>query len=57
MGMAETAIPRALHQQTESRLPWFAWLVATLALALGAFWYSLGYLYSPENYRSITFKI
>lgn len=51
--MAETAIPRALHQQTESRLPWFAWLVATLALALGAFWYSLGYLYSPENYRTI----
>jgi disulfide bond formation protein DsbB len=49
MGMAETAIPRALHQQTESRLPWFAGLVATLALALGAFWFSLGYLYSPEN--------
>jgi uncharacterized membrane protein len=50
MEPAETAIPNAAHKPLGDRILWTVGVAAILTTALYAFWFSLGYYYSPENY-------
>jgi uncharacterized membrane protein len=50
MKPAETAISNAAREPSGSRMLWTVGVAAILTTVLYAFWFSLGYYYSPENY-------
>jgi len=51
MKTAETATPDGPDASLWTRATWMMGLAAIYLIALGAFWFSLGYQYSPETYR------